>query len=63
MLSTPGFQLAYTLIPEVKPPDPGITVLHRANYVLAGAWSPTHTGAVTINHPFPISIPWSDLEF
>ena len=63
MLSTPGFQLAYTLILKVKPPDPGTTVLHRANYVLAGAWSPTHTGAVTINHPFPISIPWSDLEF
>ncbi|PSR66849.1 Uma2 family endonuclease [Nocardia sp. MDA0666] len=54
---------AYTLIPEVKPPDPGIPVLHRANYVLAGAWFPADAGAATINHPFPISIPWSELEF
>ncbi|WP_156511228.1 hypothetical protein [Nocardia nova] len=47
----------------MKPPDPGITVLHCANYVLAGAWSPTDAGAATVNHPFPINIPWSDLEF
>ncbi len=54
---------AFTLIPEVKPADPGITVLHRANYVLAGAWSPGDAGAVRIDHPFPISIPWSELVF
>jgi hypothetical protein len=54
---------AYTLTPEVKPADPGITVLHRANYVLAGAWSPADSGAVSINHPFPIGISWSELVF
>lgn len=53
---------AYTLIPEIDPP-PGITVLHRANYILAGAWSPTDAGAISINHPFPITIPWSALQF
>ncbi len=54
---------AYTLVPDVRPPEPGITVLHRANYILAGAWSPTDTGSITINHPFPITIPWSELDF
>lgn len=54
------------LVGEVLSPSnsgPRHHVLHRANYVLAGTWSPTDAGAVTINHPFPISVPWSDLEF
>ncbi len=54
---------AYTLVPDVQPPEPGIKVLHRANYILAGAWSSAGSGAIAINHPFPISIRWSDLEF
>lgn len=54
---------AYVLVPRVGPLPPGASVLHQANYVLAGAWSPTGSESITIDHPFPIDIPWADLEF
>ncbi|MGY5309682.1 Uma2 family endonuclease [Nocardia abscessus] len=37
--------------------------LHPANYLLIGEWSPNNSDAITIDFPFPIHIPWSDLEF
>ena len=36
-------------------PEPGITVLHRANYILAGAWSPTAPGVIAINRSRSVS--------
>ncbi|WP_459957480.1 Uma2 family endonuclease [Nocardia sp. IFM 10818] len=39
----------------------GVHPLYPANYLLVGEW--THTRDIEIDHPFPISIPWSDLEF
>ncbi len=54
---------AYVLASQVGPLPPGVSVLHQANYVLAGAWSPTASESVRIDHPFPIDIPWSELEF
>ncbi|MET8871570.1 Uma2 family endonuclease [Nocardia sp. NPDC004604] len=53
---------AYVLAPDVAAP-PGVTVLHQANYILAGTWSPSESEAIEIDHPFPIHIPWSELEF
>ena len=54
---------AYVLAPRVGPLPPGVSVLHQANYVLAGAWSPTGSESINIDHPFPIDIPWAELEF
>ncbi|WP_067900778.1 Uma2 family endonuclease [Nocardia vaccinii] len=41
----------------------GVQALHQANYILVGEWTHAHENGVEINHPFPISIPWSELEF
>ncbi|MET8798454.1 Uma2 family endonuclease [Nocardia sp. NPDC004568] len=41
----------------------GIRPLYRANYLLADEWAPTNTGAIEIDHPFPVHIPWAELEF
>ncbi|MBO0853412.1 MAG: Uma2 family endonuclease, partial [Nocardia sp.] len=54
---------AYVLAPRVGPLPDGVSVLHQANYVLAGAWSPAESEPIRIDHPFPISIGWAELEF
>ncbi|WP_227833575.1 Uma2 family endonuclease [Nocardia macrotermitis] len=54
----------------------GVTPLHPANYVLAGMWRSGTPGTndntvqdksdpdgITFEFPFPIRIPWSELEF
>lgn len=41
----------------------GVTPLHKANYILAGTWSPEDSTAITIGFPYPIDIPWNALEF
>lgn len=41
----------------------GVRPLHNANYLLAGEWRPEDVAAVTMNHPFFLEIPWSELEF
>ena len=43
-------------------PD-GVQRMHRANYLLVGEWTHADENGVEISHPFPISIPWSELEF
>lgn len=42
---------------------PGVHPLRPANYLVTGEWSPKNSDAITIDFPFPIHIPWSDLEF
>ncbi|MFD4403035.1 Uma2 family endonuclease [Nocardia sp. NPDC058499] len=41
----------------------GVRPLHQTNYLLADEWTPAGTTAIEIEHPFPISIPWAELEF
>ncbi|MQY20016.1 Uma2 family endonuclease [Nocardia macrotermitis] len=41
----------------------GVRALHKANYILVGEWTHDEENGVEFTHPFPISIPWSELEF
>ncbi|WP_280273118.1 Uma2 family endonuclease [Nocardia wallacei] len=41
----------------------GVRPLHPANYLAIGEWSPADVEGIVIDHPFPIHIPWSELEF
>ncbi|MEV6135849.1 Uma2 family endonuclease [Nocardia sp. NPDC051990] len=41
----------------------GVHPLHPANYLLTGSWTPKDSDAITSKFPFPIHIPWSELEF
>ena len=41
----------------------GVRPLHQTNYLLADEWTPANTTAIEIERPFPISIPWAELEF
>ena len=43
-------------------PD-GVSPLHPANYVVAAEWASANTDGIAIDFPFPIRIPWSELEF
>jgi hypothetical protein len=43
-------------------PD-GVRALHQANYLVVGEWNHADENGIEFDHPFPISIPWSDLEF
>ncbi|MGQ4618095.1 Uma2 family endonuclease [Nocardia sp. R7R-8] len=54
---------AYAL--ETTPGElpPGVHPLRPANYLVTGEWTPKDSDAITIDFPFPIHIPWSDLEF
>ncbi|MEU2253265.1 Uma2 family endonuclease [Nocardia xishanensis] len=41
----------------------GVRPLRRTNYIVAGEWIPGDTDGIDIDHPFPIHIPWSDLDY
>ncbi|MGW4842537.1 Uma2 family endonuclease [Nocardia brasiliensis] len=41
----------------------GVHPLYPANYLLTGKWTPKDSDAITADYPFPIHIPWSELEF
>ncbi|WP_067646821.1 Uma2 family endonuclease [Nocardia harenae] len=41
----------------------GVHPLYPANYVPAGRWIPADSDAVSTDFPFPIRIPWTDLQF
>ncbi|WP_342213425.1 Uma2 family endonuclease [Nocardia wallacei] len=45
------------LLPE------GVRPLHPANYLAVGEWTADDVDGIAIDHPFPIHIPWSELEF
>ncbi|MGK8511893.1 Uma2 family endonuclease [Nocardia asiatica] len=42
---------------------PGVHPLRQANYLVTGEWSPKNSDVITTDFPFPIHIPWSELEF
>ncbi|MVU76764.1 Uma2 family endonuclease [Nocardia sp. ET3-3] len=42
---------------------PGVAPLHPSNYILAGEWEQGSTTGIDADHPFPIHIPWAELEF
>ncbi|RDI68741.1 Uma2 family endonuclease [Nocardia pseudobrasiliensis] len=50
---------------ETQPGDlpEGVHPLYPANYLLVGEWTQADADGVQFDHPFPITIPWSDLEF
>ncbi|MFI2231431.1 Uma2 family endonuclease [Nocardia testacea] len=41
----------------------GVRPLRSANYLLAGEWSPGDPDGIRIEFPFPITIPWTELEY
>ncbi|MGY4102298.1 Uma2 family endonuclease [Nocardia sp. R16R-3T] len=41
----------------------GVHPLYPVNYLLTGSWTPKDSDAITTKFPFPIHIPWSELEF
>jgi Uma2 family endonuclease len=41
----------------------GVRPLRSANYLLAGEWSPGNPDGIRIEFPFPITIPWTELEY
>ncbi|WP_228786822.1 Uma2 family endonuclease [Nocardia terpenica] len=41
----------------------GVAPLRPTNYVVAGEWASATTDGIDFNFPFPIRIPWSELEF
>jgi Uma2 family endonuclease len=52
-----ALETAPGLLPE------GVRPLHSANYILAGEWTHDDPDGVDIAFPFPIAIPWSELEY
>lgn len=43
-------------------PD-GVHPLRAANYIVVGEWTHDNPNGVEIDYPFPIGIPWSELEY
>ncbi|MEU7142887.1 Uma2 family endonuclease [Nocardia sp. NPDC046473] len=41
----------------------GVRPLYPANYLLTGKWTPKDSDGISAEFPFPIHIPWSELEF
>lgn len=41
----------------------GVHPLRSANYILAGEWTLGNPGGIRIEYPFPITIPWTELEY
>ncbi|TLF93552.1 Uma2 family endonuclease [Nocardia cyriacigeorgica] len=50
---------------EINPAElpEGVRPLRRANYLVAGEWFPGETNGIDFDHPFPIHIPWTELEY
>ena len=41
----------------------GVRPLRSANYLLAGEWTAKSEEGIRFAFPFPITIPWSELEY
>ena len=41
----------------------GVSPLYPTNYLITGKWTPKDSSGIDTEFPFPIHIPWSDLEF
>ncbi|MEV6770384.1 Uma2 family endonuclease [Nocardia sp. NPDC051030] len=53
---------AYGLMTEGGPLPDGARPMYPNNYVLIDEWSPKDTEAIRTEFPFPIDIPWTELE-
>ncbi|MCU1645828.1 MAG: Uma2 family endonuclease [Nocardia sp.] len=54
---------AYGLQAEPGQLPDGVHPLRTANYLLTGEWTPADTDGIEFDFPFPIHIPWTELEF
>ncbi|WP_327143851.1 Uma2 family endonuclease [Nocardia sp. NBC_01327] len=54
---------AYGLQAEPGQLPDGVHPLRTANYLLTGEWTPADTNGIEFDFPFPIHIPWAELEF
>ncbi|MCM6776055.1 Uma2 family endonuclease [Nocardia sp. CDC159] len=54
---------AYALETDHGKLPPGVHPLYPANYLLTGKWTPKDSDGIVAALPFPIRIPWSELEF
>ncbi|MFJ9363390.1 Uma2 family endonuclease [Nocardia sp. NPDC101769] len=52
-----GLDTDHARLPE------GVAPLHPANYIMVGEWTTDATDGIGFDHPFPIHIPWAELEF
>ncbi|OBA67080.1 hypothetical protein A5780_11585 [Nocardia sp. 852002-20019_SCH5090214] len=41
----------------------GVRPLRSTNYLLPGEWTPADEDGILFEFPFPIIIPWSELDF
>ncbi|MCX4094776.1 Uma2 family endonuclease [Nocardia sp. alder85J] len=57
------FVRAYALETRVGRLPDGVQPRYRSNYLFVNEWTPDDEDGIRINFPFPISIPWSDLEY
>lgn len=53
---------AYALETGAGPLPPGVRPLYPANYILIDEWNPKNTNGIRTAFPFPIDIPWAELE-
>ncbi|NEW40609.1 Uma2 family endonuclease [Nocardia cyriacigeorgica] len=54
---------AYALETEHGRLPQGVRPLRPANYLVAGEWTRDDANGIEIDFPFPITIPWSELEY
>lgn len=54
--------LTYVLATPTDLP-PGVTPLRPRQYALVSEWSPTVHPEIELNHPFPLALSWTDLEY
>ena len=54
---------AYALETEPGQLPPGVRPLRSANYIIAGEWTPADEDGIHIDFPFPLTIPWTELEY
>ncbi len=52
-----ALQTGYASLPDDVHP------LHPTNYLLVDEWTPADEHGIHIGHPFPIHIPWTELEY
>ncbi len=52
-----GLETGHGRLPE------GVRPLRSANYIVTGEWSAGDEAAIAIGFPFPIDVPWSELDF
>ncbi|WP_040699042.1 Uma2 family endonuclease [Nocardia vinacea] len=52
-----GLDVGHAQLPD------GVHPLRPANYILAGEWTHENPDGIAIDFPFPIAIPWTELEY